>query len=411
MTKVLRPAGLAVIAVAMAVALLVGAACGSYAGEADGSRGQWRFLPPPPAGRSGVPAVTVWTGQEVLLWGSQYITRDDGPLAYRPSTRSWRRLPRGPLPSLSAPVGAWTGTELLVWGQSQSDGTLVGALLNPRTGRWRTIAPYFDGARPGSLSAWTGDRLVVLTPTSYEPPTFFAAAYAPAADSWSVLTPPPPGQLSSATWDGREVLFLGDSSPMGTDSPACAGAAGECTTSTTPSPSGSLSGGLAYDPNHDSWRPVPPSPLGHQGVKVIGQMRGDVLVAAADTATGGFTPRAGGGGTDWIDDIPGSGDAVYDAAHDQWRRIASSPRRLSPGNEVVGVGGEAHLFVPMGQVETSNPAGASYDPAANRWITTPAPPVGIDGSGVLVGDRILVVGTVRDRSASFGGLEFCPASC
>jgi hypothetical protein len=108
------------------------------------------------------------------------------------------------------------------------------------------------------------------------------AAYDPAADSWRVLAPAPPGVLggggSAAAWTGHVAVFWAGNSP---DGPAA---------------------GAVYDPAADSWRALPAGPLGvREGyvsvwtghrLLIMGGAAGDQfaspVAAAVDPATGSW---------------------------------------------------------------------------------------------------------------------------
>ena len=106
------------------------------------------------------------------------------------------------------------------------------------------------------MGAWTGKELVVAGGgccPERSPHTTFrdAAAYNPATRTWRKLPPmPAPRTDGKAVWDGKEVLFIGASRPVGSGF--------------------SLSGrGLAYNPATNRWRWLPPMPFPRFGFAAV----------------------------------------------------------------------------------------------------------------------------------------------
>jgi hypothetical protein len=218
------------------------------------ARRSWRRLPPP-AGR---PSRVVWTGRELLAWGSTVSAFRSG---------RWTALPRPPV-SGRPRLLAWTGDELLGW-------TAAGGAAYRPGGRWRRLPP----APLTGPAAWTGDELIVVSGRS-------AAAFRPGR-GWRLL-PRLPESLKGASvvWDGDELLVVGGDtapargfaySPAGNAWRALAtadsgrrGAAAVWTGARLLLWGGETSSagrflipphGLAYDPKADSWSPLPQAPL------------------------------------------------------------------------------------------------------------------------------------------------------
>jgi hypothetical protein len=78
---------------------------------------------------------------------------------------SWRLLPRSPLSAISRPVAVWTGSEMLVYGTDYSGGASLTRLAayRPATGAWRLLAsPPARGEVEGIATVvWTGRELLV----------------------------------------------------------------------------------------------------------------------------------------------------------------------------------------------------------------------------------------------------------
>lgn len=175
----------------------------AYDPQADG----WRTLPPAPiAGRRG--QLSVWTGEELVVWGGTDETRqlDDGA-AYDPDTDEWRRLSEAPLSPRHGALGLWTGDEVVVLGGWDNAGGLRdGAAYDPATDRWRSLTPPPEGTiaasptppGPNAAATWTGTRVVIAAPTPSQDDEHRLLAYDPEADSWSRLPRPPESRDDSS---------------------------------------------------------------------------------------------------------------------------------------------------------------------------------------------------------------------
>lgn len=183
----------------------------------DAREGTWEQMAPSPLGPRAVPA-SEWTGNELLIWGgwdngSDSIVGflDDGA-AYDPTTDSWRRLPPAPL-SARAPLSVWTGQEFIVWGTHVrvNKPPRDGAAYDPLANTWRPIADAPIDLTDAT-AAWTGREMIVFGAALHggndsETPTAIGAAYNPTTDTWrrlpdSQLSP----QASTASWNGRELI-------------------------------------------------------------------------------------------------------------------------------------------------------------------------------------------------------------
>lgn len=184
----------------------------------------WRPLPRGPLGPDGpfsrrsFPAAA-WTGSELLVWGGktpgsfdQDVWHDDGA-AFDPATGRWRTLPQAPIDG-RVPLSVWTGEELIVWGSQDRELRFVdGAAYDPAANSWRRMA---DGPveLTDATAVWTGQEMIVFGAALHggnvpETPTAIGAAYDPDRDTWRRL---PPSELSpqahTAAWVGREMIAL-----------------------------------------------------------------------------------------------------------------------------------------------------------------------------------------------------------
>jgi hypothetical protein len=176
----------------------------------DPRRRTWRTLPPAPI--SARAPLSVWTGEELVVWGT--AVRGGQPprdgAAYRPATDSWRRIPDAPV-ELTDASAVWTGTELVVFGaklsvadNSPATSTAIGAAYNPNTDRWRPL-PASSLSPQANTASWSGTELIAW---DYQAR---AAAYDPGRDRWRPLpdVPVDPAECvpRSVALDGRAAVL------------------------------------------------------------------------------------------------------------------------------------------------------------------------------------------------------------
>ena len=86
--------------------------------------------------------VTLWTGDELLIWGGideSFNGDADFDALYNPGTGSWRNMSNtGTPPALNYTASCWTGSEMIVWGgggggDATSD---AGGRYNPTSDTW-----------------------------------------------------------------------------------------------------------------------------------------------------------------------------------------------------------------------------------------------------------------------------------
>ncbi|MGH2581001.1 MAG: hypothetical protein ACRDGP_09185 [Actinomycetota bacterium] len=187
---------------------------GSYSGDErntlsdgaayDPATNQWRLLPA--SGLTARAPLFVWTGQELIVWGTSLRTSNrplDGA-AYDPASDSWRRIADGPI-ELTDAIAVWTGTEMIVFGAALHGGnfpetpTAVGAAYNPASDTWRRL-PNSDIDPNANTASWLVDRLIAWDYSEH------TSAYSLEADAWSRLAGPPVDACedvpSSVTADG-----------------------------------------------------------------------------------------------------------------------------------------------------------------------------------------------------------------
>jgi len=71
----------------------------------------------PPAPITARAPLSVWTGRELIVWGTSLLVQDRprNGAAYDPSTNTWRTISETPL-ELTDATAAWTGEEMIVFG-------------------------------------------------------------------------------------------------------------------------------------------------------------------------------------------------------------------------------------------------------------------------------------------------------
>jgi hypothetical protein len=144
----------------------------------------WRPIPDAPI-EARAP-FSVWTGRELIVWGStdRSVRSRDGA-AYDPSTNTWRRIADAPI-ELTDATAVWTGEEMIVFGAALHGGnfpetqTAIGAAYDPETDTWREL-PRSDLSPQASTAAWAGREMIAW---DYLNGT---AAYDPEADRWRSL--------------------------------------------------------------------------------------------------------------------------------------------------------------------------------------------------------------------------------
>jgi N-acetylneuraminic acid mutarotase len=298
------------------------------------AHGRWSRLPAAPIGPRDTPAAA-WTGRELLVWGGSSgprgaTLRADGA-AYDPARRAWRPLAAAPLAARTQHSGVWTGRELLVWGG------------------------YDHLARNDLHVAGTG------------------AAYDPAHDRWRRLPPAPLAARAgqAAVWTGREMLLVGGYPAVRTDQVR------------------GYTDGAAYDPAHDRWRRIAPSPpLAGSLVAQHVVWAGDRLLVWSDWER---VRRQG----NQIETTSGGDAWSYDPEADRWATLPRTAGQPALGGaalvwteqEVLSIGGR-----PYGGPAPLQGPGGRYAPTGNRWrgmatgpLDTAALPTALwTGSALLV---------------------------
>jgi hypothetical protein len=300
-------------------------------------------------------------------------------------------------------------------------------------GHWTRIAPSPLSPREAAAAVWTGHEVLVLggdqspCPPSAEcvpptdPPPRDAAAYDPASDTWRRLADPPvslgyaqpvvagatvyvltrndQGAVSVVGYNVEADRWSDLARPAGDFSGLVA--VGDLVVSYQGSHENGVAPDTVYDPEKDTWTPLPASPLGSGFDRTMVALDDhrlvllDLELVPNPNAEGPALTRA----------------AVLDLTDRSWQRL--------PDSEIVGLGGPwlrsggllvnpATASYDGGQVGNwgrSYPAGGVLDPDAGRWSALPAtapPQRQYLHVATVAGDSVVVTGDsvlhVRDRS-------------
>ncbi len=213
-------------------------------GRYNPSNNSWVPIPTngPPA--AGFGHYAIWTGSEMILWG---VEPPSGSGVYNPQSNSWRALNLDNAPGhVRGATVVWTGTEMIVWnGPVKSGGR-----YNPVTDQWSPVSTIGSPPPDPTLSVWSGTEMIVWNQN-----TSSGGRYNPASNTWRpISTNGSPRSCVSAVWTGMEMFVIGQS--------------------------GRESFGI-YHPGTDSWRSVSRVPIGHSAV--FGAWTGTRVVVLVQT--------------------------------------------------------------------------------------------------------------------------------
>jgi N-acetylneuraminic acid mutarotase len=216
-------------------------------------------------------------------------------------------------------------------------------------------APEAQGLAEGA--AWTGREMLVLTTDGQ------FIGYDPAGNRWRIVDPPPlrPRARPAIAWTGSAFVVWG----------GCDSGVGQC--DDLPA-NDEFTDGAAYDPATDTWRLLPPAPLGSVD-------RPQATWTGREVVIWGGTPRP---------DKPGAYGAAYDPGTNRWRTIAQAPIGPRSNHTMIWTGSQMLVWGGEG----AGNDGAAYDPAHDRWTPPPAAPIRSRDRHVAAwaGDRMLVWG-------------------
>lgn len=205
-------------------------------------------------------AIAVWTGTELVVWGgvdSEGFSTDRGS-RYRPDLDRWIPMSTvGASIARTAAHAVWTSSEVVVWGGSVIDGPHPGgARYDPSTDTWHPISLLGAPEPNNDTVTLVKDQVIVWGGLLGDRSR--GARYFPSSDSWAPISevgmPTPRGDAAAVSTGRRLIVFGGHALTE----------AGWVT----------FDDGGAYDPETDSWSPLPAECReprhGHAGVWIDG---------------------------------------------------------------------------------------------------------------------------------------------
>ncbi len=182
----------------------------------------WQPMSPSGGPQSSVAGSAVWTGSEMIIWGGQEpVNASDVNTGarYNPQSDSW-------VPATNPQNGGardehpavWTGAEMIVWGSytHHSTPTNTGARYYPATDTWLpTSMANVPQQRYAPLGVWSGSEMIVWG--GCQDPFCFTrlnngGRYNPASNSWQPTSTVNAAQARyyfSAVWSGDEMIVWG----------------------------------------------------------------------------------------------------------------------------------------------------------------------------------------------------------
>ena len=293
----------------------------------------------------------VWAYPEMIVWGggSDYQFFNDGGL-YNPVIDTWREVASTHgLSGRWAHAAVWTGREMIIWGGrgsfSASDHQNDGALYNPYTNTWRSMSrENAPQGRSQMAAVWTGVEMIVWGGTGDGGQCFNdGARYNPKTNVWTPLPmeQAPEARLEPAgVWTGDELVVWGGLMEGGSRS---------CGT------------GGRYNPQTNSWRPLPENgaPASSRGLSAV-------WTGSEMLAWGGSHLNQG----DTLN-IGQQTGASYSPDTNMWQSTAleNSPAgRLY--HAAVWTGSEMLVWGGGDQRHGHFATGGRYDPVRRQWTTT-----------------------------------------
>jgi N-acetylneuraminic acid mutarotase len=162
---------------------------------------------------------TVWTGQQMIVWGgSDGSTQLSDGAAYNPTTGHWSSLPAAGAPTARYMHSSiWTGSEMIVWGgvgcSYDANGgpqpCSNGGAYSPVTNRWRAISSQATPEPSGGAVAVWADKKMLVWGGGTSPG---GGVYDPATDAWVPMATagqPAPRDSHLSLWTGKELLVWG----------------------------------------------------------------------------------------------------------------------------------------------------------------------------------------------------------
>ena len=318
-----------------------------------GAEWSWTSLPAAPIAPR-IEDFSVWTGSEMIVWGGAGASSSDSSqgAAYEPATDAWTKLPSAPISGRVGAVGVWTGTEALIFGGSGAAGEPTdGAAYDPTTNAWRKLraAPLGNLTASGSYAVWTGKQMLAwgfFATTSRAPShsgcgndshgggSCAIAMFDPSTNKWTVgaAAPVEAPIFGDAFWTGAEMIVVGWGGGSG---PGIA---------------------IAYNPQTNTWRQLPVSPLSGARTDELAAWDGTELIVG-----GGRGPAANQSQDD---------AAAYNPATNTWRQLPDAPEGFTGSQEYPDVW-TGHYVISLDDNDAQGRP-LILDPATGTWQLGPA---------------------------------------
>ena len=338
------------------------------------------------APKPGAGDATVWTGTEMLVWGSR---ADGSGSRYNPATNAWLAMNTTGAPAPRHAPAVWTGTEMILFG---GDALADGGRYNPTTDSWAIIpAAGGPGPRTNHALVWSGTEVLVWggfgTGTGPFGSYNTGSRYNASTHVWTPIASTSglnPRGYVSAVWTGAElVVWAGwDDQRSGIGFPIDV-----------------YGDGARYRPATDTWTPMSASgaPTPRFSASPVWDGTEMVVWGGENVLT---NPEATGG--------------RYNPTTDVWRPMASTHQPGARyGNTALWTGTE--MIVWGGYF--ADQVGGRYNPTADTWSLTStrlAPSARVDQDAVWTGTEMIIFGgdTGSNNSVAFGnGARYCATAC
>ncbi len=170
---------------------------------------------------------TVWTGQEMIVWGGSSDHGSEGPYldaggVYDPLSDEWRPTALSGAPSpRTAHTAVWTGREMIVWGGRDESSVLAsGGQYDMLTDSWiPTGMPAAPEARNRHTAVWSSSRMIVWGGEGSDSTLLDTGGlYDPVSGRWSEMSTvdAPAARVGhSATWTGQEMIVWAGTTAAG----------------------------------------------------------------------------------------------------------------------------------------------------------------------------------------------------
>jgi N-acetylneuraminic acid mutarotase len=324
----------------------------------------------------------VWTGSEMIVWGSYTLmtTTTNTGARYYPATDSWLPTSMNNVPSTRyAPLAVWTGSQMIVWGGCGDPFCFTrlntGGRYNPVTDSWQpTSTTGAAESRYWFSMVWTGTEMIVwggcdaqtCGPGGGSDPNGLnnGGRYNPQTDTWQLLTTagaPPSRWNQTAVWSGNDMIVWG-------------GVKG----------AGPVDTGGRYHPATDTW-----TPTSTVNAPIARDLPRSVWTGTRMIVWGGYNSL--------LDQYFNTG-GLYNPDGDTWTATtltgAPSPR---VGHSLVWTGSEMIAWGGCNGVNCLNGlnTGGRYNPQTDAWqttTTTEAPSSRVTHSAVWTGSEMIVFG-------------------